>query len=100
MTDDSIEAKALALVNEVREERDLPSKLQMCRLSQAQDEALCRALEQHEAFKQDVSDVLKMAGAAIRGLLDIAPEENLDSEQAGHAYAALHTIDTALKETT
>jgi len=45
-------------------------------------------------------DALKMAGAAIRGLLDIAPEENLDSEQAGHAYAALHTIDTALKETT
>jgi len=51
MTDDSIEAKALALVNEVLAERDLPSKLQMCRLSQAQDEALCRAIERHEADK-------------------------------------------------
>jgi hypothetical protein len=58
MTDDSIEAKALALVNAVSAERDLPSKLQMCRLSQAQDEALCRAIEQHEAFKQEVSDVM------------------------------------------
>lgn len=43
------------------------------------------------------SDVLKAAGDAIRGLLDIASDDNLDSEQAGRAYAALHDIDTALK---
>jgi hypothetical protein len=84
MTD--IEAKALALVNEVLAERELPLKLQMCRLSQAQDEALCRAIEaheadkvahasqiyamhsriaqteeQHEAFKQEVSDAVAKA---------------------------------------
>lgn len=43
------------------------------------------------------SDVLKAAGDAIRGLLDITSDYNLDSEQAGRAYAALHDIDTALK---
>ena len=40
---------------------------------------------------------LKAAGDAIRGLLDITSDYNLDSEQAGRAYAALHDIDTALK---
>lgn len=47
------EQKALALVNEVLRDRELPLKVQMCRLSQAQDEALCRALEQHENTKQE-----------------------------------------------
>jgi hypothetical protein len=45
-------------------------------------------LEQHDA--------LKKARGAINGLLDIASEENLDSEQAGRAFAALHEIGTAL----
>jgi hypothetical protein len=90
--------------------------------------AVCLAIEQHEAFKQEVSDAVEAylnpsnriyshslnrfiipkpkpdplvaavheARYAIRGLLDIAPEENLDSEQAGRAYAALHEIGTAL----
>ena len=44
------------------------------------------------------TDALKAAGAAIRGLLDITSEYNLDSEQAGCAYAALYEIGTALKE--
>ena len=44
----------------------------------------------------DLNDALKKARYAIRGLLDIASEENLDSEQAGRAYAALHEIGTAL----
>ena len=43
------------------------------------------------------ADALKIARYAIRGLLDIASEENLDSEQAGRAYAALHEIGTALE---
>jgi hypothetical protein len=42
------------------------------------------------------SDALKIARDAIRGLLDITSEYNLDSEQAGRAYAALHEIGTAL----
>jgi hypothetical protein len=44
------------------------------------------------------SNTLKAAAEAIRGLLDITSEYNLDSEQAGRAYAALHEIGTALKE--
>ena len=59
MTD--IEGKAVALLNDVRVEmgrhtsgidRDYPSH-----------EALCRAIEQHEAYKQKVSD---MVGAYVR----------------------------------
>ena len=42
------------------------------------------------------TDTLKIARDAICGLLDITSEYNLDSEQAGRAYAALHEIGTAL----
>jgi hypothetical protein len=49
-----------------------------------------------KAVAEQQTDALKIARYAIRGLLDIAPEENLDSEQAGRAYAALHEIGTAL----
>jgi hypothetical protein len=49
-----------------------------------------------KVLRQPQTDALKMAREAIRGLLDIAPKENLDSEQAGRAYAALHEIGTAL----
>lgn len=94
MTD--IEAKALALVREVLTERGLSDKRAVRREVSPYTEALCRTLEQHEAFKQEVSDALKKARGAINGLLDIASEENLDSEQAGRAYAALHEIGTAL----
>lgn len=50
MTD--IEQKALALVNEVR--REYPNTADYT----AGQIALCRAIEQHEAFKQDVSRVM------------------------------------------
>jgi hypothetical protein len=51
-----------------------------------------------DAKQEHQINALKMAGAAIRGLLDIAPEENLDSAEAGHAFSALHDIATALQE--
>lgn len=54
MTD--IEQKALALVNEVRINPSYPYS----RLSEVSSKlainALCHAIEQHEAFRQDVSD--------------------------------------------
>jgi hypothetical protein len=66
-------------------------------------EPLYEAAERIEAqaaeiaiLRQPQTDVLKKARGAINGLLDIASEENLDSEQAGRAYAALHEIGTAL----
>ena len=52
MTD--IEQKALALLNEVRDERGFRLNVEMQREDMAQ-EALCRAIEQHEAFRQVVN---------------------------------------------
>ncbi len=49
---DSIEAKALAMVNEARREYPNASDYTVSRI------ALCRAIEAHEAFKQEVSDAL------------------------------------------
>jgi hypothetical protein len=56
MTDDSIEAKALALMNEVNVERGYTPYSKFDRDFDHTSEALCRAIEQHEAFKQEVSD--------------------------------------------
>ena len=47
------EKKALALVNEVRAEYPLVSS------EVASNLALCRAIEQHEAFKREVSDAIQ-----------------------------------------
>jgi hypothetical protein len=61
MTDDSIEAKALALVNEVFAESG-GSPIDYAALFGKSDIvtfALCRAIEQHEAFKQQVSDAVE-----------------------------------------
>jgi hypothetical protein len=62
MADDSIEAKALALVNEVGSDWgsvDIPESIN--RAHDARCEALCRAIEQHEAYKQEVSNAVKDA---------------------------------------
>jgi hypothetical protein len=57
MTD--IEAKALALVNEVQADWNyLLGSLAFKRDRDVFSEALCRAIERHEAFKQEVSDAL------------------------------------------
>jgi hypothetical protein len=53
-----IEQKALALVNEVRKERRLGCYFSVSRETSPDDEALCRAIEQHEAFEQEVSDAI------------------------------------------
>jgi hypothetical protein len=60
MTNDSIEAKALALVNELFAESG-GSPIDYAALFGKSDIvtfALCRAIEQHKAFKQEVSDAL------------------------------------------
>ncbi len=57
MTD--IEAKALALVNEVLAEWGVRKKaVEVPKNGDAFSRALLRAIEQHEAFKQEVSDAL------------------------------------------
>jgi hypothetical protein len=66
-------------------------------------EPLYEAAERIEAqaaeiaiLRQPQTDALKKARGAINGLLDIVSDYNLDSEQAGRAFAALHEIGTAL----
>ena len=54
-----IEQKALALVNEVRREPGLPS-FELYDRTFYTEEALCRAIEKHEAFRQEVSDAMKL----------------------------------------
>ncbi len=55
-----IEQKALALLSEVNKEiHGNPGWYEGCNRTNASPvEALCRAIEQHEAFKQEVSDVM------------------------------------------
>ena len=57
MTD--IEQKALALWNKVRAERGLDAYTIFSRNADSQSEALCHAIEQHEAFRQEVSDAVE-----------------------------------------
>jgi len=68
MTD--IGAKVLALVNEVIKERGCVPRMMIYRETNIEDEALYRAIEQHEAFKQKVSDAVvdteEKYGAVIR----------------------------------
>ena len=56
MTD--IEAKALALVNGIERERGETELTPRIMRGLVIDEALCRTLERHEAFKQEVSDAI------------------------------------------
>jgi hypothetical protein len=57
---DSIEAKALALLNDVLAER-VHWQMTGSRADNASIEALCRAIEQNEAYKQEVSDAVEYA---------------------------------------
>ena len=61
------EKKALALVNEVRRERGLPS-FELYDRTFYTEEALCRAIEQHEAFKLEVSDAVENVRRVVKPL--------------------------------
>lgn len=71
MTD--IEKKALALFNEVARERGATHDSVLLDRAFVENEALCRAIEQHEAFRQEVSDALlvyqKAASTQQRSLI-------------------------------
>lgn len=63
---ETIEQKALALVNEVAVDFRVPPWDSIDRRSFLED-VLCRAIEQHEAFRQEVSDAV---GAVFAGYHD------------------------------
>ena len=52
------EEKALALVNEIEHERGEDELTPRIMRDLIIDEALCRAIEQHEAFRQEVHDAV------------------------------------------
>lgn len=52
------EQRAMALLNGVLEERDSEDRYSLINRNMTTHEALCRAIEQHEAFQQEVSDAL------------------------------------------
>lgn len=53
-----IERKALALVNEIERQEGLSDFTPRIMRGLVMDEALCRAIEQHEAFKREVSEAV------------------------------------------
>jgi hypothetical protein len=60
MTDDSIEAKALALLDEMAAKHNrFPRTYTRLERGYTAHEALFLAIEQHEAFKQEVSDIVE-----------------------------------------
>ncbi len=64
-----IEKQALALINEIRRKRgDAPVDV-IDRKWSGRDEALCRLIERHEAFRQEVSKELVEAGYCPRDKL-------------------------------
>lgn len=63
MTD--IEQKALALFNEVARERGSSHDSVLLDRAFIENEAFCRAIEQHEAFRQEVSDAVKACGIGV-----------------------------------
>lgn len=54
-----VEKQALALLNEVLGEMGSPPTQIFDRVVVFEDEALCRAIERHEAFRQEVSDAVE-----------------------------------------
>ena len=67
---DTIEQKALALVNEVCRERGEKTLTSFHTLANHRFiEALCRAIEQHEAFQQEVSDAVEAALSVFNQLV-------------------------------
>lgn len=91
MTD--IEQKALALVNEVLAER-VHWQMTGTRAENASLEALCRAIEQHEAFRQEVSGVMTY----IKALYPTPPRNFnrfiIPKAKPDQLVAVLHEVDT------
>ena len=59
--------KALALVNEIERQEGLSDLTPRIMRGLVMDEALCRVIEQHEAFRQEVSDAVEAAKRTYGG---------------------------------
>jgi hypothetical protein len=116
-----IEQKALALLNEIKVERGKLVYYDVInRNHDVVHEALCRAIEQHEAFKQEVSDAVAKAidhikdgrSASAAGaigafvirkpkpdpLVDVAARLGWDSDYVPVVRATLDFFDLEIRE--
>lgn len=101
MTD--IEQKALVLVREVLAERNLSDKRAVRREVSPYTEALCRAIEQHEAFRQEVSDAVEKQAQTVwdihcrcgtRHPISFNTLEQFIIRKPDPLVEALHEVDT------
>jgi hypothetical protein len=95
-----ISEKALALVNEIERERGEDELTPHIMRRLIMDEALCRAIEAHEAFKQEVSDEVSalldrflgdmLSQGVINGHMHrfIIPKPDLLAEALADTYGA------------
>ena len=93
MTD--IEQKALALVNEVSDNKHTDARsIHEVYSAVALSTALCRAIEQHEAFRQEVSGVMTY----IKALYPTMPRNFnrfiIPKPKPDPLVAVLHEVDT------
>ena len=92
-----IEERAFGLLNAVRTERGLQPQDGFDRETYALDEALCRAIEQREAFKQEVSDAITVyfgdehMSAILKGFIITKPDPLVEAMTAafGDGYEQL-----------
>ena len=64
------EEKALALVNEIEHERGEDELTPRIMRGLIIDEALCRAIEQHEAFRQELHDFKHKVSFAVEDVME------------------------------
>jgi len=89
----NIEQKALALAIEARED----DKMRLCpdpTLTFSNWEALCRAIEQHEAFRQEVSDVMMYIRALYPSLPRNFNRFIIPKPKPDPLVEAVHEVDT------
>lgn len=93
MTD--IKQKALALVNEVSDNKHTDARsIHEVYSAVALSTALCRAIEQHEAFKQEVSDVMTYIKALYPTLPRNFNRFIIPAPKPDPLVAAVHEVDT------
>jgi hypothetical protein len=90
MTD--IEQKARDMVLEVLRESELPRE--PTPITREYWKALCRAIEQHEAFKQEVSDVMTYIKALYPTLPRNFNRFIIPAPKPDPLVAAVHEVDT------
>jgi hypothetical protein len=89
-----IEQKSMALWNKVGVERGYTYEPTSINRADEMDEALCRAIEQHEAFRQEVSDVM----TCIKALYPTLPRNFnrfiIPAAKPDPLVEVLHEVDT------